>query len=256
MNLKKGKVVTITSTKGGVGKTITIFNLATIYSKMGLKTLILDMDFFGGVISTLVDSNNDKTIFNLVEDLSNNRYEKLEDYIFKYSKNIHIVAAPKDPRSANKIDFKYIPLILNTCIYKYDVVLIDTNHILNENNIIALDNSDSILYLFTNDVFDLKNSKSFMSIVKDTDINNCVVALNESVKPDRNYFSMYDIKNIIKRNVDFVIPRTMHIKNIDKNIMNNTLLIKDKNTLLIDKKGNKVLEDIAKALINDKEVRK
>lgn len=256
MNLKKGKVVTITSTKGGVGKTITIFNLATIYSKMGLKTLILDMDFFGGVISTLVDSNNDKTIFNLVEDLSNNRYEKLDDYVFKYSKNIDIVAAPKDPRSANKIDFKYIPLILNSCIYKYDVVLIDTNHVLNENNIIALDNSDSILYLFTNDVFDLKNSKSFMSIVKDTELNNCVVVLNDSVMPEKCYFSMYDIKNIIKKNVDFVIPRTMHIKNIDKYIMNNTLFVKNKNILLSDKKGYKVLEDIANKLINDKEVRK
>lgn len=256
MNLKKGKVVTITSTKGGVGKTITIFNLATIYSKMGLKTLILDMDFFGGVISTLVDSNNDKTIFNLVEDLSNNRYEKLSDYVFSYNKNIDVIAAPKDPRSANKIDYKYIPLILNTCIYKYDVVLIDTNHILNENNIIAIDNSDSILYLFTNDVFDLKNSKSFVSIVKDTELNNCVIVMNEAIYPDRSYFSMYDIKNIIKRNVDFVIPKSMYIKNIDKYIMNNTLLVKNKNILLSDKKGSNILENIAKKLINDKEVRK
>ena len=95
-----------------------------------------------------------------------------------------------------------------------------------------------------------------MSIVKDTELNNCLVVLNDSVNPEKCYFSMYDIKNIIKRNVDFVIPRTMYIKNIDNYIMNNTLFVKNKNILLSDKKGNKVFEDIASKLINDKEARK
>ena len=77
MKSKKGKILTITSTKGGVGKTITTLNLAGIYSLLDYKVLIVDLDLYGGAIATFLGSDNDKTIFNLVEDLTNNRYQKI-----------------------------------------------------------------------------------------------------------------------------------------------------------------------------------
>jgi len=88
MKSAKGKIVTVTSTKGGVGKTIALLNLAGTYEKLGLKTLVIDLDLYGGAVATYLNSNNDKTIFNLVEDLTNNRYEKIEDYLFSYSDKI------------------------------------------------------------------------------------------------------------------------------------------------------------------------
>ena len=112
MKENKGKIIAITSTTGGVGKTITTLNLAGSYHLLGNKVLIIDFDLFGGDIALSLNLKCDKTVFNLVLDLSNNRYEKVEDYIYKYNDNIDIISAPKDPRQANKIDSKYIPLIL------------------------------------------------------------------------------------------------------------------------------------------------
>lgn len=251
MKKGKGKIVTITSTKGGVGKTITTLNLAACYQKLGLKTLVIDLDLFGGAISTYLNSTNDQTIFNLALDLSYNRYESLDNYIYKYSENISIISAPKDPRNANKIDAKYIPIILNNAVYKYDVILIDTNHILDEVNVTVLDNSDSILYILTNDLFDLKNTKSFISIMKDVGFKNYYVLLNESINPSRNYFSMYDIRNIIKNNIDFTISKSMYIRNIDKYIMDGEILMLNSKLSFRDKKDlNKYIE-IAKKLIEE-----
>ena len=255
MKSDKGKIITVTSTKGGVGKTIATLNLAGTYEKLGLKTLVIDLDLYSGAVATYLDSNNDKTIFNLVEDLTNNRYEKIEDYLFSYSDKIDIIAAPKDPRMAGKIDSKYIPLILRNVVYRYDVILIDTSHTLDEINVISLDNSDSILYIFTNDTFDLKNTKSFISIMKDVGYKNYYTVLNESVFPNRSNYSLFDIRNIIKNNVDFTISKSMYIRNIDKFILDGKILIFNKRLSFTDKKEWEKMKVLAKTLIKDKEVK-
>lgn len=252
MKATKGKIITITSTKGGVGKTIALLNLAGTYEKLGYKTLLIDLDLYGGAIATYLNSNNDKTIFNLVEDLTNNRYNTIDEYLFSYSDKIDIIAAPKDPRMASKIDSKYIPLILRNVIYKYDVILIDTTHNLNEVNIVTLDNSDSILYMFTNDTFDLKNTKSFISIMKDIGNDNYYTILNESVHPGRSNYSLFDIRNIIKSNVDFTISKSMYIRNIDKFILDGKILIFNKGLSFTDKREWEKLKVIANTLIKDK----
>ena len=251
MKSNRGKIITVTSTKGGVGKTITTLNLAGTYEKLGYKTLIIDFDLYGGSVATYLNSTNDKTIFNLVEDLNNNRYEKIEDYLFAYSENIDIIAAPKDPRMASKIDSKYIPLIFRNVIYKYDVILIDTTHNLNEINIVTIDNSDAILYIFTNDTFDLKNTKSFISIMKDAGFTNYYTLLNESVMPGKNYYSMFDIRSIIKNNIDFTISKSMHLKNIDKFLLEGQILINNKSVSFTDKKEWEKLKSLALTLIEN-----
>ena len=52
MKNAKGKIITVTSTKGGVGKTITTLNLAGVYSKLGYKVLVIDFDLYGGAVAT------------------------------------------------------------------------------------------------------------------------------------------------------------------------------------------------------------
>ena len=252
MKNKKGKIITVTSTKGGVGKTIFTLNLAGTYSNLGYKTLVIDLDLYGGVVSTYLNSTNNHTIYNLILDLNNNKYKKLEDYLYTYNENIDILSAPKDPRNAKKIDPKYIPVILNNALYKYDVILIDTSHNLNDANIITLDNSDYILYIFTNDTFDLKNSKSFISIMKDVGYNNYYMILNNSIQ-NKNYYSLYDIRNLLGTNIDYTISKSMHIKNIDKYILEGQILILNKNLTFTDKKENEKLKSIALKLLNEEE---
>ena len=253
MKDNKGKIITVTSTKGGVGKTIFTLNLAGMYHLLGYKTLVIDLDLYGGALATYLDSKNDKTIFNLASDLANNRYEKMADYLYTYNENIDIIAAPKDPRMASKVEAKYIPVILNNVVYKYDVILIDTKDSLDEVNITALDNSDNILYMLTNNTFDLKNAHSFISIMQDVGYKNYYTLLNESVYLNQNYYSLYDIREIINNNIDFTISKSMHIKNIDKFILEGEILILNKNLSFTDKKEYEKLKNIALKLYKGKE---
>ncbi len=248
MNLKKGKVISVTSSKGGVGKTIITLNLASVFAKLNLKVLVIDFDLYNGAIATYLNSTSTRTIYNLVEDLAFNRYDNFQNYIFSYDSNIDVIASPQDPREASKIDTKYIPLIINNVIFKYDIILLDTYSILNEVNITCLDNSDYILYVFTKDLFDLKNTKSFFSIIEDAKLTNIYTILNEAIYPTKTYFSYYDIRNIIKRNIDFTISKYSYIKNIDKYLIDGKILIENK-SCQISRKDVKVYNDIAKTIL-------
>ena len=132
-------------------------------------------------------------------------------------------------------------------MYKYDVILIDTTHVLNEINLVLLDNSDKKLFVLNNDIFALKNTKSFFSVIEEIGIKNIYTVLNNSVDPNKNYFTLYDIKNIIGRNIDFEIPKSMYIKGIDSYLMDGKVLLLNKKITL--KKDLDTFENIAKVLI-------
>ena len=108
-----GKVISINSAKGGVGKTIMTLNLAGIYYMMKKRVLIIDMDFFSGGIAACLDLKNRKDIFMMVDSMSNNRFTSLKDYVTSFNGGIDVLASPKDPRQALKIDSKYLPVIFD-----------------------------------------------------------------------------------------------------------------------------------------------
>lgn len=222
--MNHGKIISISSVKGGVGKSTITTMLGGIYFLMKKRVLIIDMDLYAGSISVLLDINNKKDIFMMVDAISNNRSILLKDYVTAYNKNIDVLSAPKDPRGALKIESKYIPIILDMAKREYDVVLVDTNHVLDAVNLSILDNVDMSLFIITNDIADLKNMKSLMSIFKDTGKENYITLLNNSRDTGKDYLSKFDIKNIIKTNIDYTLSKNFYIKNIDKYILKGEIL--------------------------------
>lgn len=249
MENKKGTIITITSCKGGVGKSVLTMNLASMYSLLKKKVLVIDLNLFGGALSTYVNAKTDKTIFNLIDDMAYNRYSNIDNYIYKVDENISLIGAPIDPRNAYHVDSSYIPLILSNVVYRYDVILIDTDHLINDIKLITLDNSDKKVVVITNDIFDLKNTRSFLTVIEESKMDNVYLLLNNSLNLNKEYFSMYDMKNILKRNIDFMIPKTMFVRDIEKYIMDSRIIINDKR--LISKKDLNLLGTIALELVKE-----
>lgn len=220
MKKKIGKSLCLFSGKGGVGKTILTLNLAAVYSQINKHVLIVDLDLSSGGIALATNKVFDKTIYNFVDDYNNNRFKDFNDYVVKYNDYIDIMPSPKDPRQASKIDSKYIEILLDKAMFHYDMVLIDTNHNLNELNLVVLDAADNILFVMENDPMDLKNMKSLLSIFKDLDKTNYKILLNNSRDPFKKYFTLYDMKTIIKNNIDYEISSEFYLKNIDSYVMN------------------------------------
>lgn len=224
MAIKKAKIITISSVKGGVGKTTTTLTLAGVLALKGKKTLILDLDLYSGAVAASLDLDITTDLYRLINDLMINKFDNMENYVCNYLKNLDVIPAPKDPRLANKINSKYLSLALKKLSMIYDVILIDTNHALTDIHLLALDSSDEVFYLITDDLIDLKNMKSMITIYEDMEKANYKLIVNSSLDKDNSYFTDYDIKNILGRDVDYVIPRSFNFKNIDNYVVKGKIL--------------------------------
>ena len=248
---KNGKIISVSSVKGGVGKTTMAINLAGIYYMMKKRVLLIDADFFGGGISVWLDSRNRKDIFMLMDSISNHRYSGIRDYVVSYNSGIDVLASPKDPRNALKVDSKYIPIIFEFARREYDVIIVDTNHIMNEINLMILDYVDTTLFMVTNDLLDLKNTKTFLNIFKETGKSNFIVCLNQSRDTGKDYLSLFDIRNILKCNINYTVPNSFYIKNIDKYVLDGEILTLNNRIYKTHSGDISRLEMIARELIKE-----
>ena len=249
MNNQNGKIITISSVKGGVGKTTLTINLAGLYFLMKKRVLIIDLDLFAGGIATCMNVDNKKDIYLLVDALSNNKQVELSDYVASYNKGIDVLASPRDPRDVSKIDSKYITRIFDIAKREYDIVLVDTNHTLDEVVLLAMDNAYNSVFVVTNDLVDIKNMKSLVSIFDEMDKQNYKIVLNNSRDTGRDYISLFDIRNMIKHNVDFTISKNFYIKNIDKYVIKGEILTLNKTIRRFCSSDIKNMEKLALSLI-------
>ena len=206
MTKRKAHVITISSLKGGVGKTTLTLWLAGIYAYMGKKVLIMDMDIYTGAIALSLNLKCKKDFYTLNEALNNRSIKNIESYVTKYQDNIDVLASPNDPRLASKISSSYVGTIIERLRSLYDIILIDTNHILTDINIVLLDYTDQVLYLVTPDIACLRNMRSMIYIYKQMKKNNYYIILNKVIDNKKVCFSNLDIQVMLKNNIDFILP--------------------------------------------------
>lgn len=248
----KGKIISITSSKGGVGKTIFATNLAGVYDYLKRKVLLIDMDLSCGGISVLLNLDKTKTIYNLNDDIINNRFSEAENYVYHYSEYVDIIPSCRDPRQGNKIDSKVLEQIISVYKYYYDVLLIDTTHVPVEATLTALELSDKVLFMITDNPLDLKNSASMLAILKDYNKENVKVILNNAYRNEKKYFSKFDIKSVIKHNIDYILPESFFIPNINKYIMEGDILVLNKKLAFKNIKDKELLIKIANDMEGEK----
>lgn len=247
--INKAKVVSVTSVKGGTGKTTTVLNLAGVLTKMKVKTLVMDLDLYSGSIASSLNlKEKDVDIYTMCEDILNNRFKNNQDYVQRYNELIDVVAAPIDPRTVNKISAEYIDTILTRFEKQYDIILIDTSHIMDANKLVVLDHSDLVLYVVTNDLMDIKNMKTMVNIFKDMQLDNFKIILNFARGFNTKY-TVYDVESILGVKVNYIIPKSFNIKNIESYVYDGKILTLQKE--IMNNKSAMVFNDIISNVIKE-----
>jgi pilus assembly protein CpaE len=162
---QEGKVITICSPKGGVGKTTLTVNLASALSQRKLKVAVVDLDLQFGDVSLFFDAKPKRTIYEWVME-GNDSIERLKTFMTETKSNIHVMASPLRPEFSEVITGGNIEGVLSKLKEEYDVVLVDTPPFLVETVISSLEQSDYILLVTSMDLPTLKNNKIYIETIK------------------------------------------------------------------------------------------
>lgn len=165
-----GKVITIFSTKGGIGKTTMVTNLATelgINSKF--KVCIIDMDLQFGDVPLLLNLVPGRTIADLIKDMDGRHKldgNFLDGYMTKFMDNVKVLAAPFWPEEVGDVTTDYLTTIIKELQHHYDYVIIDTASLFNDIMFKILDLSNRIIAVTSQDVSTLMNVENCLEILK------------------------------------------------------------------------------------------
>lgn len=227
--MKKGRVLCVYSPKGGVGKSIISANIAGSSYLIGKRTLLIDADLYDGGLSLFVNEEIKKNIYTLSNDIKNNKYESILDYVYNYNEGLDILCSTKIQLEASLIKEKYMDKIIEDAKNIYDFIVIDTNSSYNDFNENIFNLCDEVLLILTNDIVNIKNMKNVITMFNDIGIYKYKVLYNSAFDFKDQYFSYEEMIDIIGANIDYTILREGFFKNITGYLFNNKIPILYKN---------------------------
>ncbi|MCX7745538.1 MAG: response regulator [Clostridia bacterium] len=163
----KSKIITVFSTKGGVGKTTISSNLAVAIARATKKRVALvDLDLQFGDTAIMLNVSVKNTISDLIKEISQLDGDLMEDYLVTHFSGVRVLPAPIKPEYAEYITASHVEKIIKTLKESYHYIIIDTSASFHETVLTSLDMSDRILFVSTLDLPTIKNIKSGLDIME------------------------------------------------------------------------------------------
>jgi len=166
-----GKVVTVFSPKGGVGKTTVSVNLALALTEGGARRVCLvDLDLAFGDVAITMQLFPTHSIEQAVGSEDSVDMAMLEGLLTRHHDSLMVLAAPPHPDVRERVSTALVQRVLRTLKESFDYVVVDTAPAFDDITLTALDETDECVIVATLDVPTLKNVKVAMETLEMLDI--------------------------------------------------------------------------------------
>lgn len=157
--LPTGRLLTVFSTKGGVGKSLVATNMAVALADLGRKVCLVDLDVDNGDVAIMLQLTpahqlNDLAAFGGVIDEG-----AAASLLTEHSPGLSVVAAPVHVDSPDRATPDAVGLLLERLKSMFDLVVVDTSGAFDDFALCALDVTDILLLVGTLDIPALKGLK-------------------------------------------------------------------------------------------------
>jgi pilus assembly protein CpaE len=167
LGLTRGKIVSVYSPKGGTGCTTIAVNLAVALHNEDTRVVIVDSNLQYGDVAMFFNEQGKNTILDLAPLADELDPEIVEGVLLKHSATgISILASPSRPEHADKITADQFLKVVDFLRQMYAYVVVDTATYLSDVTIAAIDVSDIIVLVTTQDIPSIKNSRLFLDLMQ------------------------------------------------------------------------------------------
>lgn len=202
-----GKIITIYSPKGGTGRTTLAANLAVTLQNDETQVAVVDANLQFGDVTIFFNVQSQNHIGVLTPRVADLDPKVVEDVIITHADSrVKILAAPPKPGEAEDVSGEQFTKLLQYMRRMYAYIIVDTTSSLNEITLAALDMSDLIVLITTQDIPSIANSRLFLDLAPALGIpkENIVFVMNKydkriNITPER-------IGESFKKEISSVIP--------------------------------------------------
>src|SRR5215211_1694345 len=163
----RGKVITVYSPKGGTGCTTIAVNLALTLHNEDTRVALVDGNLQFGDVAVFLNEQGKNTIVDLAPSAEELDPEIVEDVMLKHAASgLHVLAAPSRPEYAEKVSSGQFVKVLEYLRQMYAYVIVDTSSFLTDATLSAIDISDLIVLVTTQDIPSIKNCRLFLDLLQ------------------------------------------------------------------------------------------
>lgn len=206
---ERGKVIAVTSPKGGVGKTTIATNLAVGLGKIApMGVVIVDLDLqFGDVASGLL-LEPEQSITDAVRGAATQDSMVLKAYLTLHPAGIYVLCAPKTPAESDYITADQVSRLLDQLATEFKYVVVDTAPGLGEHCLATLELATDGVWVCGMDVPSIRGLSKSLAVLRELQLlpQGRHTVLNFADR--KSGISVQDVEATIGVPVDAVIPRS------------------------------------------------
>lgn len=161
----QGKIITVYSPKGGAGVTTLAVNLAMTLRNEETYVALVDGDLQFGDVAVFLNEQSKTSVVDLGARADELDPEFVEEVMIHHAPSgVKILSAPDRPENAESISGEQFAKVLKYLRQMFAYVVIDTDSALNDITLSALDTSDLVILVTTQEIPAIKNCRLFLDL--------------------------------------------------------------------------------------------
>lgn len=212
---RTGRIVTVFSNKGGLGKTTIAVNLALALSEtIGRPVALVDLNLQLGDITTFLDVEPKQTIVDIARNIGRVDAAYLEGSLAQYrtkTGTVYVLADPLHVEDAEEVTADQINAVLTVLRATFEYVIIDTTTSFDSKTLAALDFADHILLVSMVNLPSIRSSQRLLNLFERLGYDQQKIKLVVNRYMQGEEITIEDVEETLEHPVFWKIPNNYSV---------------------------------------------